>query len=234
MELVVREDGVEDDAFKLTGIGLPGKGEENLVITALKRLRESFKFEFLKIHLHKVIPPGAGLGGGSSDAACMLCTLNRYFELSMDKEDLKTIAAGIGSDCAFFIESRPVFATGRGEIMEPVDPVLDGFQILLLNPGIKISTKEAYGDCIPSGRQMNLKGLIGRRVSEWKDLMINDFEKTIFRKFPEIGSLKERLYKSGALYCSMSGSGATLFGIYHGKPDVPDDLKGHVIYSGEL
>ncbi|MFZ0280259.1 MAG: 4-(cytidine 5'-diphospho)-2-C-methyl-D-erythritol kinase [Bacteroidales bacterium] len=234
MEMVVRGEGAKHDCFMLTGIDLPCKIEENLVLRAVKRLREAFTIPELKIHLHKAVPSGAGLGGGSSDAACMLCTLNKYFGFSLSQDELKTFALGLGSDCPFFIMNKPAYATGRGEILEPVDNILECFKILLLNPGIQVNTREAYEDCKPSGSDVSLTEIIKLPVSEWKELMINDFEKTVFTKFPAIGRLKERLYESGALYSSMSGSGSTVYGIFKEEPIVPEDVKKFLIYNGEL
>lgn len=234
IEMVVSPDGEKNDSLTVTGLDLTCIGEDNLILKAVKSLRESFSFASLKIHLHKVIPTGAGLGGGSSDAACMLCTINKYFGLSLEQEELKVLAAKMGSDCPFFIEGKPVYATGRGEIMKPVDNLLEGYKILLLNPGIQISTREAYENCIPAQSALSLTEIITKSISVWKDLMINDFEKTIFAKFPVIGSLKARLYQSGALYSSMSGSGSTVYGIYRDEPKIPDDLKKYVIFMGEL
>ena len=135
------------DRLTVTGSELPGRKEDNIVLRAVSILREAYPIPFLNIHLHKIIPAGAGLGGGSSDAAFMLRALNKMFRLSLNADELKAIAAGLGSDCPFFIDCQPAFASGRGEILAPVNNVLDGFYTVLLNPGISISTKEAYENC---------------------------------------------------------------------------------------
>jgi len=234
LELVVNEQGSCKDDLALTGYNLPGNREDNLILRAVGKLRENFSIPFLKIHLHKNIPVGAGLGGGSSDAACMLRTMNRIFGLSLSNDELKVIAAGLGSDCPFFIDCQPSFASGKGEILVPVRSVLCGFYGVLLNPGILISTKEAYDDCLPAVSDTRLTDLINRPVSEWKEHIVNDFEKTIFEKHPPVRMIKQALYDSGAVYSSMSGSGSTVYGIFAGKPAIPGKLKKYVIFSGGL
>jgi 4-diphosphocytidyl-2-C-methyl-D-erythritol kinase len=234
LEAVAGEGGSETDILNVTGYGLKVAPEDNIALKAIKILRQHRPFPMLRINLHKVIPAGAGLGGGSSDAACMLRIIDRMFSLNIPDETLKEIALQLGSDCPFFIDSRPSFAKGRGEILEPVAPVLKGFHIVLLNPGIQVSTREAYESCEPSVPDNSLKDLVNRPVGEWKNLIGNDFEKTVFRKYPLIGDLKAALYSSGSLYSSMSGSGSTVYGIFAGKPSIPDRLRDYVIFSGTL
>jgi 4-diphosphocytidyl-2-C-methyl-D-erythritol kinase len=234
LEMVVKEKGSDKDTLTLTGYSLPGSREDNLILRAVDKLRESFPIPFLRIHLHKNIPAGAGLGGGSSDAACMLKTMNRIFSLALGNDELKNIAAGLGSDCPFFIDCEPALASGKGEILTPVGSVLNGFYIVLLNPGIVIGTKEAYDDCLPAVPDTSLTELIRKPVGEWKEYIINDFEKPIFRKHPPIEMIKEALYDSGAVYSSMSGSGSTVYGIFDKKLVIPRKLKKYMIYNGEL
>ncbi len=149
LEFVASPEATGKDLLTVTGLSLGVKPEENIVMKAVSRLREKYAFPLLKIHLHKAIPHGAGLGGGSSDAACMLKSLNRHFTLSVGEDELKSIALDLGSDCPFFIDGDPAFAQGRGEIIEPVSPVLSGYYLLLLNPGVGINTGEAYRNCRP-------------------------------------------------------------------------------------
>jgi len=222
------------DILTVTGYKLPVIPEQNIVLRAVARLRESVPVPPLKIHLHKNIPVGAGLGGGSSDAAYTLGAAKRIFDLSLGTDELKVIAATLGSDCPFFIESQPALASGRGEILTPAGNILDGFYALLLDPGISISTKEAYDDCVPAVPEMSLATLIKSPLSEWKDLIINDFEKTIFARYPQIRNIKEALYDSGAVYSSMSGSGSTVYGIFARKTEIKGKLKKLVIYEGDL
>ncbi len=222
------------DRLTVTGSELPGMKEDNIVLRAVSKLREVYPIPFLNIHLHKIIPAGAGLGGGSSDAAFMIRALNKMFCLSLNPDELRAIVARLGSDCPFFIDCQPAFASGRGEILAPVDKVLDGFYTVLLNPGISISTKEAYENCMPAIPERSLRKLIDIPVSEWKDLIVNDFERTVFISHPEIKYMKQTLYSSGAIYSSMSGSGSTVYGIFNEKPDIPGNLRKYVIYQGIL
>lgn len=234
LEIVVNEKESGKDILTLTGYTLYASLEDNLILRAVGKLRESFSIPFLKIHLHKNIPVGAGLGGGSSDAACILMIMNRIFGFSLSNDELKIIAAGLGSDCPFFIVCQPAFASGKGEILAPVTSVLSGFYGVLLNPGILINTKEAYDDCLPAVPDTTLTELINKPVSEWKEHIVNDFEKTIFKKYSRIKMIKQALYDSGAIYSSMSGSGSAVYGVFEGKPVIPGKLKKYVIYNGEL
>jgi 4-diphosphocytidyl-2-C-methyl-D-erythritol kinase len=234
LEYVINNDKNGKDILTVTGHDFPGIPEDNLVLKVVRKLRNLFDLPYLKIHLHKAIPAGAGLGGGSSDAASALKMVNRHFGLAMSPNDLKEVALEIGSDCPFFIDSIPSLASGRGEILEPVSPVLKNMYILLLNPEIKVSTREAYEDCIPSKPASSLGELIKKPVSEWKGLIVNDFEKTVFKMHPDIGVIKNSLYDAGALFSSMSGSGSTVYGIFPEKPEITPDLKRHLIYEGLL
>lgn len=234
LELVTDSERSDKDSLILTGNKLSGRLEDNIVLRAVNKLRETYSFPFLKMHLHKNIPIGAGLGGGSSDAASTLRTINRTFGLSLNVGELKAIAAGLGSDCPFFIDCQPAFASGKGEILTPVNNVLAGFYAVLLNPGTIIGTKEAYENCMPSIPERSLYDLINMPVSEWKELMINDFEKTIFKRHPQIKTLKLTLYDSGAIYSSMSGSGSTVYGIFADKPSIPANLEQYMIFEGWL
>lgn len=226
--------GSEQDIINVTGYGLQVEPEDNIAFKAVQKIRKFKTFPPLRIHLHKAIPAGAGLGGGSSDAACMLRTIDRMFHLNFPDVALRQMALELGSDCPFFIDSRPSFATGRGEMLEPVNSILQGFNIVLLNPGISVSTREAYENCEPSVPGKQLKDLINSPVQDWKDLIRNDFEKTVFRKYPLIGELKAGLYDSGSLYSSMSGSGSTVYGIFKGRPDLDGKLREYLIYSGSV
>jgi 4-diphosphocytidyl-2-C-methyl-D-erythritol kinase len=234
LELVANVKGAQKDFLTLTGYTLPGNSEENIVLRAIEKLRENYPVPYLRIHLHKNIPAGAGLGGGSSDAACTLRTLNRIFGLSLNADELKTIAAGLGSDSPFFIDCKPAIASGRGEILTPMQISLNGLFTVLINPGIIINTKEAYDKCIPAVPEISLTEKIRRPISEWKELVVNDFEKTIFTVHPEIKAIKQVLYDSGAIYSSMSGSGSTVYGIFYEKPVLPDKIRKFLIYEGEL
>ena len=236
LELVEIADSkwVAMDSLTLTGFELPGRKEDNIVLRAVRRLRENFPIPFLRIHLHKSIPSGAGLGGGSSDAAFLLRAVNRIFGLALNGDELKTIAAGLGSDCPFFIDCKPSFASGKGEILSPLGDLLAGCYAVLVNPRIPVSTMEAYKDCTPSKPDNHLQEIINHPVSEWKDLIVNDFEKTVFLIHPQIKEIKQILYSSGAIFSSMSGSGSTVYGIFYEKPEIPVNLRKNVIFEGIL
>jgi 4-diphosphocytidyl-2-C-methyl-D-erythritol kinase len=234
LEIVKGGANTDSDVLTVTGIDIHCRNNDNLVLKAVNILRENYHFPFLRIHLHKVIPSGAGLGGGSSDAAGTLNILNRLFDFSIDAKELKSYALTIGSDCPFFIDGKPALATGRGEIFKPVENVLQGLKIILLNPGIHIDTREAYEECLPSAGWTHLDNILSRPLNDWKELMRNDFEKSVFAKYPLIEYVKQKLYESGALFSSMSGSGSSVYGIFRDEPSLPDDLKDYVIFKGDL
>jgi 4-diphosphocytidyl-2-C-methyl-D-erythritol kinase len=234
LEFVAAESSTEKDNLTVTGIDTGGEPGSNLVMKAVLKLREERHFPYLNIHLHKAIPIGAGLGGGSSDAACMLKVLNRFFKLELDIIKLRAMALELGSDCPFFIDCVPALATGRGEIMTPVNPVLSGFYLVLVNPGVGVNTAEAYKNCHPSVPSSGLKDLTALPAKEWRELVINDFEDFAFKKHPVIRELKEELYRSGAVFSLMSGSGSSVFGIFNTKPKLSSELREFVIWEGIL
>lgn len=234
LEIVEAGRNATADTFTVTGIDPGVSSKDNLVIKAIQLLRREHHIPALKIHLHKIIPPGAGLGGGSSDVASTLRLLNRQFRLLIHPSELRRIALDLGSDCPFFINPVPSYATGRGEILTPVMPVSTGYYIILLNAGISVNTKEAYDNCIPSPRSDNLMELYDNPVKEWKDVVRNDFEEFIFAKYPVIGDMKRILYEAGALFSSMSGSGSTIYGIFSNLPDLPGEIAEKTIFKGIL
>jgi 4-diphosphocytidyl-2-C-methyl-D-erythritol kinase len=234
LEFVINGEKHPGDELIVTGLKIASRPENNIVIKALLLIRKDYSFPSLKIHLHKVIPSGAGLGGGSSDASSLIKSVNRYFSLGMNDQEMRDLALELGSDCPFFIEPVPSFATGRGDILHPVNPVLEGYSIAILDPGVSISTKEAYLNCHPATPETPLENIIGLSADIWKKLLKNDFEEYAFNLYPIIGDIKKTLYKSGAIYSSMSGSGSSVFGIYEGKPKIPIKFQKYVIYNGEL
>lgn len=234
LEFVVADPSANKDILQVTGIDPGSKPEDNLVIKSIIRLREMKSFPFLKVHLHKATPVGAGLGGGSSDAACLLKTVSRHFDLKIKNNDLRSIALEIGSDCSFFLEGIPSFASGRGEILTPVNKVLSGLYLVLVNPGSGISTADAYRNCKPEKPSASLPDLFRFPLSNWKKLILNDFEEFAFKKHPLIGDLKDELYKSGALFSLMSGSGSSVYGIFPKKPNLPSKIKEYVIWEGTM
>jgi len=212
----------EEVQFSSGGIHIPGDPESNLVMKAYRLLQKDFSLPCLKIHLHKQIPFGAGLGGGSADGAFMLSLLNKQFELNLSGEELEQYAAQLGSDCPFFIRNKPVFASGRGEIMEPVHLSLNGMFILLVKPPVEVATAKAFQLVVPKEPAISLKTLIELPVQEWKDKITNQFEPSVFEQYPEIGDVRQSLYDLGAVYASMSGSGSCVFGLFY---DLPDSLE---------
>jgi 4-diphosphocytidyl-2-C-methyl-D-erythritol kinase len=234
LEFVVDENLHETDILVTTGLPINCNVGNNLIIRTLQKLREKYPIPLLSIHLHKKIPMGAGLGGGSSDAAFFLKALNRYFTLEISDGELKEMALSIGSDCPFFIDCIPAYAEGRGERLSVVKPLPGGLHLVLLDPGIIISTREAYSGCVPYRGGPTPSDQYKKDISEWKGLIVNDFEKTIFVNHPEIATLKETLYNSGAVYSSMSGSGSSVYGLFRDTPVIPHELRSRVIYSGSL
>jgi 4-diphosphocytidyl-2-C-methyl-D-erythritol kinase len=234
LEFTVSDEETGKDSLTVTGIFTGCSADDNIVMKAVRKLREKSTFPILKIHLHKVIPSGAGLGGGSSDAAFLLRALDRHFNLQSGTERLKTLALELGSDCPFFIDAIPSYATGRGEVLSPAGTILSSWYLVLLNPGIGINTGEAYRNCRPEQPVQELLAQYNTPVDKWKNLIFNDFEEFAFKKHPVIGDMKGRLYDSGAIFSSMSGSGSSVFGIFRTKPSIPDNLKKYIIWEGIL
>ena len=204
---------VPADSFKMCVYRADIAGE-NLCEKAWKLLRDRFGIPPVEIHLCKQIPMGAGLGGGSADAAFTLAGLNALFGLKLQKEDLAALAAQLGSDCAFFIYNRPMLARGRGEILSPFDFSLEGHPVRLFPQPVFVSTREAYAGITPHAPAHRIESIVKRPVEEWKGLLVNDFEETVFARHPELAAAKQALYDEGALYAAMSGSGSALFAIY--------------------
>lgn len=201
--------------FSSTGITIPGDSVNNLCIKAYQLLKRDFPdMPAIKMHLHKHIPMGAGLGGGSSDGAFTLQLLNEKFRLNLSLEQLINYAAILGSDCPFFILNKPVFATGRGESLEPIFLDLSSYSFVLVHPGIHINTKWAFEQIQPKTPMKSLKEIIQLPIEDWNLHLHNDFEIPIIRRHPEIANIKAGLYEDGAIYASMSGSGSSVFGIY--------------------
>lgn len=234
LEYIVAGKDATDDELTVTGIKIPARRQNNLVTEAVKKLRSRYDIPFLKIHLHKVIPSGAGLGGGSSDASYMLQSVNRFFNLSIPEEELCSIAESIGSDCPFFLTSMPASATGKGEILTPLPSFLNGYYIVLAYPGIQISTKEAYINCFPHNTERSLSSIAAGDPELWRSSVINDFENFVFGIYPVIGDIKESFYHSGAIYSSMTGSGSSVYGIYKEKPHLPELIERYKIFEGLL
>ncbi|MDB4105321.1 4-(cytidine 5'-diphospho)-2-C-methyl-D-erythritol kinase [Salibacteraceae bacterium] len=219
--------------FMSYGIPIPGNADSNLCIKVYQSLEEWFNLPSIDMHLLKTLPIGAGLGGGSADAAFTLKALKDYFQLRLSDVEAKDLLAKIGSDCPFFWENKPMFVYGRGEKMRPIDLDLSKYFVLIVNPNIHISTKEAYSGVKPSAPAIDLEMMPSIGVEGWKDVLVNDFEASVFPKYPIIKEIKERLYAKGALYASMTGSGSTLYGIFE---ESPSDLEfsQYITWNGKL
>ncbi|MBL4594767.1 MAG: 4-(cytidine 5'-diphospho)-2-C-methyl-D-erythritol kinase [Flavobacteriales bacterium] len=210
---------VENDenqlAYTSSGISIPGDKDSNLCVKAFHLIRADYPIPFVKIHLQKKIPIGAGLGGGSSDASFMLKALNELFELNLTLEQLVNYAKQLGSDCAFFIENKPVYACGKGDEFENIELDLSAYTIKIEYPEIHIGTAEAYNGVTPSPSELNLKELITTPISDWTKSIKNDFEASVFPQYPEIEKIKQKIYTNGAVFASMTGSGSAVFGIFN-------------------
>lgn len=216
-------------SFTTSGLNLDCPIEKNLVYKAYKIFKEYVKnVPSVKIHLHKVIPSGSGLGGGSSDASFMLKILNEFCDNILNENELLELASKIGSDCPFFIKNIPCYAYGRGEILEPIDLNLSNYYIALIIPELHINTEKAYNSIkIKVKREKKLIELINIPIEEWKYNIVNDFEDVVFEWYPELKKIKEELYNIGAIYTSLSGSGSTIYGIFKEKPELTQYLKNY-------
>ena len=211
--------------LKTAGTPIEGDPDNNLVVKAYRILKQDFPdMPAVDIHMYKHIPTGAGLGGGSADAAFMLKLLNEKFKLQLNTEQLEEYASKLGADCAFFIRNKPVFASGIGNIFEPIDLSLKGYYLVLIKPDIFVSTKDAFAHIKPKAPQHSLKEIIRMPVETWRATMENDFEESVFCKFPEIAAIKDKLYDLGAVYASMSGSGSSVFGIFRQQVEFVDEI----------
>jgi 4-diphosphocytidyl-2-C-methyl-D-erythritol kinase len=203
-------------SFITTGIDIPGK--ENICLSAYELLENIFDLPPVRIHLHKNIPIGAGLGGGSADGAFMLKLLNDKFSLGLNKSQLRSYAGQLGSDCPFFIENQPALVEGTGDIITPIDIDLHGLFIGIIYPEIHINTKSAYDGMLPSLPSTRLKEVVeGRNIANWHQIVTNDFEQNADKA---IHVLKEMLYAKGAMYASMTGSGSAVYGLFKSLPEL--------------
>ena len=223
----------ENIRFSQSGIWFDSQNENNLCIQAWKLFSMEAPLPPVEIHLHKQIPVGAGLGGGSSDATATLRGLNKLTNEPLSEEKLHELAARLGSDCPFFLHGKPMMMEGRGDILSPVSLQLNELYLLLLFPEIHVSTAEAYAGVIPAIPEIHLRDLIREPVNQWIDLVENDFERSVFKKYPELDQIKQGLYQAGAIYASLSGSGSSLYGIFKEKPVLQHELKRYVIWQGK-
>ena len=223
LEIAPMSEGFPSDVdcdLKVTNIHIEGDEQRNLVVRAYQLLKKDFpSLPRIHTHLWKGIPTQAGMGGGSSDCAYMIRLLNETFDLQLTNEHMQQYAAQLGADCAFFIESVPCYAEGIGEQLEPISLDLSGWYIGVVRPDIPVPTKEAFSRIHPHYPALNCREVVMQPVETWRDNLINDFEESVFALHPEIGAVKEQLYKMGATYAAMSGSGSALFGLFKEEPD---------------
>jgi 4-diphosphocytidyl-2-C-methyl-D-erythritol kinase len=235
LEIIKSENdcGLKTD-LKATGIEIPGDTSSNLCLKAYQLLDSSFGLPPVKIRLHKIIPMGAGLGGGSADGAYTLVLLNQLFELGLTQQQLKGYAAQLGSDCAFFVTNEPAFGTQKGDVLEDVALNLSGYYLALVKPNVFVGTAEAYSGVKPGPPAISLINLIKKDPCEWKDCVANDFEKSIFNSYPEIKAIKDSLYSHGAVYASMTCSGSAVFGLFDREIDLKQKFSGLFYWQGKL
>lgn len=212
------------ESFTTSGIPVKGNLLSNICLKAYRMLKEDFRsMPHIVMHLHKAIPSGAGLGGGSGDGTFALQVLNKLFNLKISQEKMLEYAARLGSDCPFFVYNKACLATGRGEMLEPVELDLSDYRIMVVFPGVSIYTGGAFGKLTPAEPAKPIREIIKEPVEEWKDQLTNDFEKIVFPDHPEIAAIKDELYKQGAVYASMTGSGSSVYGLFDktATPDIP-------------
>ncbi|WP_426791373.1 4-(cytidine 5'-diphospho)-2-C-methyl-D-erythritol kinase [Sphingobacterium sp. WOUb80] len=229
------ETGAAETTLNIQGERIPGNLHDNLCVKAFELLREDYAIPAVSIDLIKQIPIGAGLGGGSADASFVLKGLNDLFNLNLTSEQLELYAAKLGADCPFFIQNKPVFATGIGTDFKTLSLNLDEYHIAVIMPNIHISTAEAYAGVQPKAPEVNLEEAIRLPIQEWKFHIRNDFEEGIFEHYPLLKEIKEALYQKGAIYAAMSGSGAAIYGIFWEKADLSDLAKyGRIYHPAKL
>ena len=225
---------VEADQMKFTSSGLeiPGDAMDNLCLKAYYLLSKDYKLPPVHIHLHKNIPIGAGLGGGSADASFFIRLINQKFELGMDALQMEGYASKLGSDCAFFIQNKPAIAVGKGDQLQTINLDLSSYFIMLVMPQVQVSTSDAYRGVRPATMASSLADLIKLPVEAWRVAIKNDFEPSVFLQYPIISEIKSKLYSAGALYACMSGSGSSVFGIFEKELKLPDLEQYNKVFYG--
>ncbi len=217
-----------------SGINVPGNIEDNLCYKSWELFCRERGTTHVQLHLHKRIPPGAGLGGGSSNAVAVLKGLNSLTGNKLKNNDLYNLAVRLGSDCGLFVENKPALAEGRGEKLTDMPVKLKGLHLVLLNPGLSVNTAWAYSNITPNENREPLKKLLAKPLHQWKTSVINDFENKVFKAHPEVAGLKAELYMSGAIFTSMSGSGSTVYGLFTKQPELNAGLEKYMLWQGKL
>lgn len=221
LEIIIDNSSSNQIIIKNYGISLDIPVHQNIIYKAYLLLLEKFqKLPAVNVHLFKNVPFGAGLGAGSANATFFIKALNDLLKLNLSKEELKNLVVKLGADCAFFLENKPVIAKEKGDKFQPISVNLNAYYILIIFPNINVSTAEAYKNIIPKMRSEKLEDIIQMPISEWKNYLENDFEKVVFKSYPLIAEIKNELYKQGAIYASMSGSGSAVYGIFSEKPEL--------------
>jgi 4-diphosphocytidyl-2-C-methyl-D-erythritol kinase len=216
--------------FESHGIAIPGKAQDNICMKAYRALQKDFNLPAQRITLLKNIPVGAGLGGGSADAAFLVKLVNDKFNLGLSNGQMMDYVRPLGADCAFFIENKPVFAKGKGDEFSALDVDLSHYFIVVIKPEVHVSTAEAYAGVQPRMPAVSLQELVKQPVSKWKESLMNDFERTIFAGHPEIEQIKTKLYEAGATFAAMSGSGSSVYGIFEQKVSLPELEKHNKVF----
>lgn len=222
-ELEIKE--AAEFSFSSSGLSIPGDLDNNLCVKAYQLLKQDFDIPAVQLHLHKNIPMGAGLGGGSSDAAFTLKGIDQLFELNLSHEKLEHYAAQLGSDCVFFIQNKTALVRGRGELLDFSLQLTLKAYVLMVKPKVFISTQEAYSKIKPQAPQNSLPDLLQLPIAEWEGRLKNDFEAALFPDYPELATIKEKLYEAGAKYAAMSGSGSCLYGLFDEEPQIPSEFE---------
>jgi 4-diphosphocytidyl-2-C-methyl-D-erythritol kinase len=233
LEFVISKD-LKNNALINTGTQIDSDVNKNLCIKAYKLLQEKYNLPNVKIILHKAIPFGAGLGGGSSNAAFIIQMVNETFDLKLSNSDMMKYSSSLGSDCSFFIWNQPALATGRGEVLNFINLNLKGWYLVLVKPELNISTAFAYAGVVPKLPEVKLENSIQYPVENWKECIYNDFEKHLFIEFPDLMLIKNKLYNAGASYASMSGSGSTIYGLFKSEVDIKDNFPGCFVFGKYL
>ncbi|GAB3954851.1 4-(cytidine 5'-diphospho)-2-C-methyl-D-erythritol kinase [Spirosoma harenae] len=224
----------DEFSFSSSGLPIPGASQSNLCVKAYELLKADFDLPPVQMHLHKLVPIGAGLGGGSSDAAFALKLLNEQFKLYLGTSQLEDYARLLGSDCAFFIQNRPLYCTEKGDVFSEISVDLTGYHILLVYPNLAISTAEAYAGVRPRRPETPLLDQLKAPIDAWQNTIHNDFEDSLFPRYPILSQLKKQLYEAGAVYASMSGSGSTVYGIFHAPVAIPNQFQQYSVWQGKL
>ncbi|MBO4530952.1 MAG: 4-(cytidine 5'-diphospho)-2-C-methyl-D-erythritol kinase [Paludibacteraceae bacterium] len=232
--LEIVESSNQETRLHLSGISIDGNSEDNLIMKAYRLLAADYSIPAVDIYLEKKIPFGAGLGGGSSDAAFTLKMLNEMFSLQLSTEALENYASKLGADCPFFIQNKPVFATGIGNIFTQIDFSLNQVFMVLVKPDVHISTKEAYSLIKPQKTTIPVCERIKQPMETWKDTIVNDFEYSVFPQHPSVKAIKDKLYENGAIYASMSGSGSSVYGFFSQPTDLKHLFPSEYVFQGGI